>query len=322
MHKPIVGTWFEFRHHTPVEGKYWDKECAAFTQAQWASKIEEIASLGMEYLVLMSTGLKLENEEECYFESDIYPMADLACKDPMAVMFETADKCGVKVFVSCGFYGLYTQPYDNMTSPQVRDRAFRAMDQIYARYGHHKSFYGWYYPDETCVDPYYQEEFIAYVNEYSAKVHALDPSKKTLIAPYGTNIIRADEKYVDQLKRLDVDFVAYQDEVGVQKSLPEQTGRYYQALKAAHDRAGRSKIWADVEIFDFEGTVYKSALIPAKPDRILKQLEQVSAYVEQILCYQYQGMVNRPGSDAYCGSGASEKLYEMIKKYNETADDR
>ena len=318
MLKPIVGTWFEFRHHTACEGKYWDKECKDFTDKQWIEKIEEIASLGMKYMVLMSAALKLDNEEECYFESDIYPMADLRCKDPMRVMFETADKYDIRIFVSCGYYGLYTQAYNNMTSPEVRDRAFRAMDQIYEKYGHHKSFYGWYYPDETCVDGYYQEEFIDYVNQYSAKAHEMDATKKTLIAPYGTNIIKADDKYVDQLKRLDVDFVAYQDEVGVHKSLPHETGKYYKALKAAHDKAGRSKIWADVEIFDFEGEVYKSALIPGDSDRILKQLDQVSPYVEEILCYQYQGMVNKPGTSSYCGSGESEKLYETIKKYNES----
>lgn len=318
MLKPIVGTWFEFRHHTAVEGKYWDNECKTFTDEQWVEKIEEIASLGMKYIVLMAAALKLENEEECYFESDIFPMAKLECKEPMRIMFETADKYDIKIFVSCGYYGIYTDVYNNMTSPIVRDRAFRAMEQIYKKYGHHKSFYGWYYPDETCVDKYFNEEFITYVNQYSAKAHEIDSSKKTLIAPYGTNIIVADEKYVEQLKQLDVDFVAYQDEVGVRKSSPESTGEYYKALKIAHDKAGRSKIWADVEIFDFEGDVYKSALIPADPDRVIKQLEQVSPYVDEILCYQYQGMVNKPGTLSYCGSGESEKLYQAIKKYNDS----
>ncbi len=318
MLKPVVGTWFEFRHHTACEGKYWDKECAAFTAKQWEEKIAEIASLGMKYLVLMSAALKLPDEEECYFESDIYPMAKLGCDDPMRVMFETCDKYDMKVFVSCGYYGIYVEPYENMTSLEVRGRAFKAMEQLYARYGHYKSFYGWYYPDETCIEGHFQEEFVDYVNVYSAKAHELAPHTKTMIAPYGTNIIVTDDKYVDQLKRLDVDIVAYQDEVGVQKATPEQTAGYYKALKEAHDKAGRSKIWADVEFFDFEGQVYRSALIPADTDRVIKQLEAVSPYVEEILCYQYQGMMNKPGTNAYCGSENSEKLYNAIKEYNES----
>ena len=37
-------------------------------------------------------------------------------------------------------------------------------------------------------------------------------------------------------------------------------------------------LWADIEIFEFEEDVYKSALIPADFERILKQMEDISAY--------------------------------------------
>ena len=38
---------------------------------------------------------------------------------------------------------------------------------------------------------------------------------------------------------------------------------FFEKLKIAHDKAGRSQLWADIELFDFEGIVYNSALIPA-----------------------------------------------------------
>jgi hypothetical protein len=111
------------------------------------------------------------------------------------------------------------------------------------------------------------------------------------------------------LESLDVDIIAYQDEVGVEKSALEETPAFFEGLRKAHDRARRAAIWADVEIFQNEGAVYKSALLPAPFHRIVRQLEAVSPWVEKILVYQYQGMMNKPGSEAFCGSPESTKLY-------------
>ena len=121
-----------------------------------------------------------------------------------------------------------------------------------------------------------------------------------------------------QLESLDVDVIAYQDEVGVQKSTPEETPAFYEGLRKAHDRAQRAAIWADVEIFRFEGTVYKSALLPAPFSRVLHQLKAVSPWVDKILVYQYQGMLNKPGSAALCGSPASAKLYKAYADWLKT----
>ena len=309
--KEIKGTWFEFRHHNVSEGKYWNPVCRKFTDEQWRAKIKEMHTVGMEYLVLLCTSLVYEDSAESYFRTDIYPFPeDMVCKDPFGVLLDECDKWGMKVFVSCGYYGPCTNAYKNMTSPDVTSLAFRAMDEIWEKYGYHKSFYGWYYPDETCIDGHFSEEFINYVNAYSAHAHKIAPETKTLIAPYGTRKLVTDRSYTDQLRRLDVDFVAYQDEVGVRKSKPEETAAYYKALRAAHDAAGRSALWADIEIFDFEGDVYRSALIPATMDRVKRQLEAVSDYVDVVLCYQYLGMLNEPSSVAYCGHPDSVGFYE------------
>ena len=314
--KTIKGTWFEFKHHNSAEGKYWNPICRKFTDGQWRAKIGEMHRAGMEYIVLMCSSLVYENEAEAYFKTDIYPFPeDMVCKDPIGVLLDECDQRDMKVFISCGFYGVWTHTYENMTSPEVTARAFKAMDELWAQYGRHKSFYGWYFPDETCIKGHFLEEFIAYVNTYSAHAHIISPNAKTLIAPYGTNLLVADEQYVDQLKRMDVDIVAYQDEVGVRKSTPDKTGAYYKALRAAHDKAGRSALWADMEVFEFEGDVYKSALYPAAMERIERQITSISPYVDEILIYQYTGMFNKPGTTAFCGHPGSVQLYNDYKAW-------
>ena len=174
MQKPIVGTWFEFWHHNLKEGKYWNQICRQFSAEQWEAKVDEIASVGMKYLVLLDTAIVYNDYAESYFDTDIFPFADMACKDPMGAVLTAADRNGMKVFVSCGFYGNCYHALNNMTSPEVTERAFKAMEQLWAKYGHHESFYGWYFPDETCIAGHFHPDFVAYVNRYSAQAHRIE----------------------------------------------------------------------------------------------------------------------------------------------------
>ena len=52
-----------------------------------------------------------------------------------------------------------------------------------------------------------------------------------------------------------------------------------------------------------------SALLPARFERIPRQLEAVSPWVDKIHSYDYQAMMNKPGSRAFCGRTDSTRLY-------------
>lgn len=306
MNAKINGTFFEFRHHNTAEGKYWNPALEGFQADDWRRKIREISQTGMEYIVIMATALY----DRCYFNSSVFPFADMPCKDPIEEVLDEADKCGLKVFLGNGFYGDWTKAGQNIRSREVIDRSFRAMEELTALYAHHPSFYGWYFPDETCIILNFSKDFVKYVNLCSARCHELTPEKKTLIAPYGTNLALANSRFIHTLEELDVDFIAYQDEVGVKKTKVDRTKRIFEKLRTAHDKAGRSELWADIELFDFEGMVYKSALIPAPFERVKKQIENVAPYADKILCYQYPGIMNPSVSQSFAGHPDSAKLYD------------
>ncbi len=313
--KLITGSWIEFQHHSRQEGALYNPACAAFTPEQWRMLLGDMRGAGMEYLVLLATAL----DDAAYFQTDIYPPSRLACPNPLEVLLDEADRLGMKVFVSNGFYGNWRETELNMTRPERLDRVLRAMEQLAERFGGHPSFYGWYYPDECWLRGGIPQLFAEYVNLSSAHSRRLNPRFRTLIAPYGTKDIRADDSYVRDLEALDVDFIAYQDEVGVRKSSTEETPRYYEALRRAHDKAGRAALWADVELFTFQGETYQSPLLPAPFERIRRQLEAVSPYVDRILAYQYQGMLSRPGSAAFAGAPESARLYEDYMAWRDSA---
>ncbi len=288
--KRINGTWFEFFHHSKVEGQYWNPRCRSFSEEDWRQQLRRIAGEGMEYIVLMCTSLCYSDYAESYFPGGPYPFPEeMACKNPMDVLMDESSRLGLKVFMSCGFYGDWTRARDNMQSADVRQRAFRAMEDLTALYGSYPSFYGWYLPDEIGIDGNFPQFFIDYVNAYRARIREITPEKPLLIAPYGVAKIRFDEEFVDQLRQLDCEFIAYQDGVGIANGCVDVAGEAFRNLKAAHDTAGGPKLWADMEVFRFEGQPYRSALLPADPARIKLQLEAIAPWVENILIYQYQG---------------------------------
>jgi hypothetical protein len=307
--KPIEGSWFEFQHHNEAEGKYWNQILAQFTDREWKEKVKEIAQTGIRYLVLLDVAI----HDKSFYPSRLLPShAHMACEDPLEAVLSAADQYGIKFFISNGFYGDWTNPVFLMQDKQVNRLRLQAMNEVAERYAHHESFYGWYYPNETGIPEYYEDVFINYVNGSSAEAYKLTPKAKTLIAPYGTEHVKADDRYAKQLEQLNVDYIAYQDEVGVEKSTPDQTGRYFERLYQVHQKAAKARLWADVEVFCFEGEVYHSALLPAPPERVIRQLEAISPFVEKILIYQYTGMINRPESPVFAGHPDSVKLYRQL----------
>ncbi|MBN1290785.1 MAG: DUF4434 domain-containing protein [Candidatus Latescibacteria bacterium] len=302
--KPIKGSWFEFQHHNQPEGKYWNQTCASFSCKQWETKVKETAEIGMEYLVLMNTALYFK----AFYDTTIFPKFEIGCDDPIEAILTAGDKYGVKFFIGGGFYGKWDSP-GIISDPDAAKKRKIAIAELAERYSHHKSFYGWYWPNEAAINPYFKDHFIEYVNGCSEEARKYTPEAKTLIAPYGTRLAVPDDTFVKQLDTLDIDIIAYQDEVGVRKTQVHESAAFYEGLRKAHDRVSRAKMWADMEIFEFEGEVYRSALIPAAFSRIEKQLEAVSPYVDTILVYQYQGMMNKPDSEAFAGHPDSTVLY-------------
>jgi len=304
--KPIRGSWISVlwndRRHF-----YWNDACAKFSREQWEGLVQEAADIGMKYLVLLAT----VEGGKAFFDTPLAPKAkELACDDPIDAMLAAADKCGIKFFLSTGYLDGWLD-YGTLIDPKIAKRRFEAMAQIVDKYGRHESFWGWYLPDEAGVTPYFTDVFIRHVAIYAREARRLKLGAKILIAPWGTHNAVCDDKYVKQLEQLDADIIAYQDEVGCRRATIAESAAAYEKLRLAHDRVPQRALWADVEVFDWEGpsNLQTSPLIPAPFERIKKQLAAVSPYVDVITIYQYQGLMSRPGGKAPTGHPGATKLY-------------
>lgn len=309
--KPITGSWIEFQHHLPAESEYWDEALRKFTSEQWRRKIFEMKEIGMEYLVLMSVALF----EKALYPSALAPQMELGSPDPLEDVLSAADECGIKFFISNDYWGDLKNAENMMTDKDIKKIREDSMIEIALKYGHHKSFYGWYFPNEAYLQPYFSESSIQYINECDAFARTLTPHCVNLIAPYYIINARDDEKFVKQLERLNIDIIAYQDGVGVNHTKLGEAGKFFSILRKAHDKAGRAKLWADMELFYFESGTHGNLLPADFSKRILRQMEDISPYVDRILCYQYIGVMNKPNTDIIAGSDASTRLYEDYRKW-------
>ena len=293
----------DYRHQNSHDGIYWNDQAAAFTCEQWKLHVADMRVMGMDTLVIMSTAL----DDKAFYPSTFIPERwDLLCDDPVRATLDSANENGIQVFVSAGFYGHQTE--ETSDAPDYLDWHKRLTDDLYTQYGSHPAFHGWYIPNEAEIEGHYSDGYMEFTPKFADHLRQLDSMKKILIAPYGTRKVVADTRFEDQLGALGVDYIAYQDEVGVRKTRVDELDQIYSRLYEVHKRAG-VPLWADVEIFEFEGEVYLSPLLPASIDRIEQQLNIIAPYVEKLLCYQVHGIMNLPETSAFCGVKESVDLY-------------
>ena len=180
---PLRAPGLSFSTTVLMRGKYWNLTLEKFTAEQWDAKVKEIAEAGFRYLVLMNVAIYGKSFYAYFFAPKT---RNWLVKTLWRWYLRQADKYGIRFFVSNGFFGDWRNPSLLMKDPEVNKLRMKAMNETAEKYGHHKSFYGWYYPNETGIIGHYDDFFIDYVNQSSAEAARLLPNAKTLIAPYGT----------------------------------------------------------------------------------------------------------------------------------------
>lgn len=299
--KPITGTWLNLvwqddrnNYMNPLEADNTDP-------ALWELKVEELHEIGVDYLVLM----QVADGGKSFYPSSIMPAAyDQQRKSPVEAIMDKAASLGMKVFLSCGWA---RNQDDDLRDPFVIERQRAIMDELARLYSESPAFYGWYLPVESSFEPVLPEHAVLGVNSLSAKARSLTPDKMVMISPYGICYADIDNPlFEERISALDVDIIAYQDEVGcVREPMPlPRMKEHFRKLGEIHSRTGIA-FWANVESFTWEKpetNSRQSALVPASFCRLLSQMESVSAAgVERIISFSIHGIFDKPGSPSPLG---------------------
>lgn len=314
--KRISGSWLDFVHPLDAETQYWRETSRAFTCDQWRGKVAEMRSMGCDTIVVMAVSM---DDKAVYHSSVVSGRWAMGCADPVRAVLDGAKEAGVGVYVGIGFYqhvGVGAYPDDPYFGPWH----FELADELSHRYGDHPALAGWYYSTEARIlNGAFDDGYIAFWRDLGAHLQTLTPDKRTLIAPVCIYNVAENERFVEQLRSMQVSHIAYQDTVGQARITVEQIPEMFGRLKRLHDAAG-VPLWTDLELFVWEGQPYASPLMAGPIERIARQVEAETPYVEKILAYQLFALYNPPGSAQFCGHADSMAKYVEFMRWVEATE--
>ena len=294
---PVTGSWINL-FYQDVRNKYSNpKDMDNTDPVLWRAKVREMHDMGVEYIVFMAVA----NEGKAVYPSKIMPLGYNSDREsPVSAILDEASSLGMKAFLSIGWA---ENQDDNLRIPAILNRQKEIMAELAEIYRDCPAFYGWYLPVEDCLGPVLTDAAVVAVNNLVERAHSLTPGKKTLISPYG--FFRSDfdnPRFGEQIERLKVDIIAYQDEVGcVREKFPmPRLKMAWKKMREIHNRTG-IEFWANCELFTWEaGTNSReSALIPAAFPRVLSQLVAATdGGVERIISFMTCGIWSL-GNDGY-----------------------
>lgn len=320
----IDGAWIGLYHWSDLEGKHWNDDIRKLTAEDWRGVVRSMHEVGMDVIVIQ----ELFRNQFYVGQHDItadsfdgrafYPSAlyqgrmDVACDDPLEAIMSEADRLGMNVLPGIGLFAWFDFSAESLEWHK------RVTKEVYDRYGHHSSFYGFYVSEECYgsldnVEPTEElrtlrrEEIVSFFREYKRFCSELAPAKPIMLATNSMQVADAGETYARLLENMDI-----LCPFGFAR-MPENDLTGYEAAKLLQqwcDDAG-SHLWFDLEAFLFNED---GSLFPRDIDGIIADLTEFDNF-EKILCYQYPGVFNNPEMHPVIGEDRSVRLYEKYRQY-------
>ncbi|MGO9088289.1 MAG: DUF4434 domain-containing protein [Terriglobales bacterium] len=320
--RTVDGAWVGIAHWSNEEGRYWNSTIRKLTEDDWRDQIRGMHSLGMDTVVIQET---FRNQEYygrnnisttgykglAYYPSELFPgRAQVTARDPLEAILSEADRLNMNVFLGVGMYAWFD------FSAASLDWHKKVAAELWHRYGHHPSFYGWYVSEETYgslipdegeqAKDRYRKEVIAFFAEFQAFCRRLAPEKPIMLAPNAHGMLKSQDVWPLVLKHLDIvcPFAFHRMPEG--DITGEQSAEIWQSMC---DKAG-AHLWMDMEAFLFK----EGALIPRPIGGLIQDLQRFPNF-EKILCYQYPGIFNSPRTRVQPGGHPTVVLYQDYLGY-------
>lgn len=241
--------------------------------------------------------------------------------DVVGTVLDEAERQGMHVILGLGRGGdtpllwQFERPDWPERNREGIDISCRVARELWERYGHRRSFYGWYLTHEMND----LARASAYYDPVARFCHGLSPDKPVLAAPAGTPILTRDT-----LARSEVDIFAYQDAVGSgyvpyrNTFQPEQriamlpeVFRRYRELHAGTDK----HLWADLELWEMDGSAGYSKAYPPPFSRVRKQIETEAPLVEMLTGYEIFGFLQVQGEGWRLKDRRATALAQEYRQY-------
>jgi hypothetical protein len=184
--------------------------------------------------------------------------AQIASHDPLEAILSEADRLHMKVFLGVGMYAWFDFSANSL------DWHKKVAAELWHRYGHRPSLYGWYVSEETFgslipsqgeqAKDHYRREIITFVSEFRTFCRRLAPERPIMLAPNTFGLRKSQEAWPLVLKHLDIICPFGFGRMPSGDLTGQQAVETWQSMC---DKTG-AHLWMDLEAFAFKDR----ALIP------------------------------------------------------------
>ncbi|MBN8691495.1 MAG: DUF4434 domain-containing protein [Armatimonadetes bacterium] len=273
----ITGTFLdEITHDIPSQN--WGRE-------QWRKEFELYSKIGIDTVIIIRAGYR----NKCIFPSKVIPDLLPVYEDIGEIFYSLADEFGIKVFFGTYDSGFFWWRRTYWKEIELNQKF---LDEAYARYGHHKSFAGWYQTHETGKNDAHIIELHKQIGAHCKQLADLP----VLISPYpqgakqlGENAFTLEESF-DHWDRIFaethevIDICAFQDGQVHYQELPD----FVEGIAALGKKHGMT-IWSNLESFDRDMPIK----FPPADWRYLRfKMEAASQVAEKIITFEFPHFVS------------------------------
>ena len=297
-------------HATFLDEVSWDIPHQNWGPVEWDRDFASMKRMGINTVVLIRAGLgswiaaPFKSVMACR-DDIMYPPLDL-----VEMFLTLADKHDMKFF-----FGMYDSGYFWHIGEYQKeiDVNIALIDEVWEKYGHHKSFAGWYLSQEVSRRTRNISSIFAEMGRHAKAVSGNLP---TMISPYihgvktdqvmggdkATTVEEHEKEWNEILGNIQgaVDILAFQE---------VNYGELYDYLKvnkALADKYGM-RCWSNVESFDRDMPI---RFLPIKWEKLLYKLDAARrAGMENIITFEYSHFMSPNSSYSQAG--------HLYKRYRE-----
>ena len=322
MTQPLItGSFFDLMHVNPWDAQYWTDTCRFWGEDSWRALFRQMHEVGIDTAICGST---------VYWGRPIFPGYEnsvglpikMGCDDPLGVCVDEADRLGMKMFFGFGLRGRCSQvrDYHGMEKPWP-DSWFRfntsVAEALVDRYGKRPSFGGLYISYEIDFHDYQVELYERLMKKFMRPAVGDVPF---LASPGNIGDAAKLDELPRMVERTGINILAPQDYGGRNNdptgalALVEKNCQGLKHVSASLCDMG-VKLWSNCEAFMFEGSPGRTSCIPGPSERFIKQIEMQAPLVEKLICYQYQGLMNRRDELVDIGHPSVNKMHDDYVAY-------
>lgn len=322
--RQIDGAWAGIYHWSETEGKHWNADIKKMTDDQWREMVRGMHKLKMDIIVIQEV---FRNEEyvgkhsttvDNYKGKAFYPSAlyqdrmPIVAKDPVEAILSEADQLGMHVFVGVGMFAWFDFTRESLEWHKM------VAKELWEKYGHHRSFYGFYVSEESGgnLDNWEQseakrmqrkKEIVDFFREFRAFCNNVAPAKPIMLATNSMQVPVGIDTYPALLQNLDI-----LCPFGFAR-MPEGdlTGKESADLLQSLCNTAGAHLWFDLETFLFN---QDQSLYPRPMAEIIRDLNLFQNF-EKILCYQFPGVFNDPKMSIRVGEERTLELFRDYQRY-------